>query len=193
MSIKRHLDWLGLETRIFNAGNYRRELAQGEEQGSAFFDPTNKDGAEIRRRCAEAALHDALSSLADPEGNVCVAIFDATNTTVDRRRWLKEQVAAAAEQLASSNNTSSGSISSRTAVAGSDSDDGVIAAPAAAAAVPAKSCGLKLAFAETVLTSDEQVWQNVKDAKLKSPDCECKALNIMSAAAASRLTSHAID
>eukprot|EP00953_Heterococcus_sp_UTEX-ZZ885_P030722 16212-Heterococcus_DN1.PRE.1 len=105
MSIKRHLDWLGLETRIFNAGNYRRELAQGEEQGSAFFDPTNKDGAEIRRRCAEAALRDALSCLTDPAGNVCVAIFDATNTTFDRRRWLKEEVAAAAEQLASSSNS----------------------------------------------------------------------------------------
>jgi 6-phosphofructo-2-kinase len=174
MSIKRHLDWLGLETRIFNAGNYRRDLAHGEEQGSAFFDPTNKDGAEIRRRCAEAALHDALSSLTDPEGNVCVAIFDATNTTVDRRRWLKEEVAAAAEQLASSNSSSSASSGSHssTAVAGTDSYDGVIAAPAAAAAAAAKCCGLKLAFAETVLTSDEQVWQNVKDAKLKSPDCE---------------------
>eukprot|EP00752_Nemacystus_decipiens_P011163 g9918.t2 len=126
-SIKRHMDWFGLRTEIFNAGNYRRKFPEGRHASSDLFDPMNAEGAKLRQRCAEMALNDALDILASEEQGVYIAVLDATNTTRERRAWIREKVEA---------------------------HEGHV----------------KLVCLETVLTDDKKVWDNVKDAKLKSPD-----------------------
>ncbi|CBJ29032.1 conserved unknown protein [Ectocarpus siliculosus] len=126
-SIKRHMDWFGLRTEIFNAGNYRRKFPEGRNASADLFDPLNAEGAKLRQHCAELALNDALDSLASEEQGVYIAVLDATNTTKERRAWIRDTVEA---------------------------HEGHV----------------KLVCVETVLTDEKKVWDNVKEAKLKSPD-----------------------
>uniref|UniRef100_UPI00358F082A 6-phosphofructo-2-kinase/fructose-2, 6-bisphosphatase 4-like n=1 Tax=Myxine glutinosa TaxID=7769 RepID=UPI00358F082A len=89
MAIKlaRYLNWLGFPTRIFNAGEYRREAVKSYKSHELFA-PTNEEGVNIRRHCARAALYDAQWYLSEAGGKV--AIFDATNTTRERRAMILE-------------------------------------------------------------------------------------------------------
>ncbi|CAM9656522.1 unnamed protein product, partial [Hapterophycus canaliculatus] len=93
-SIKRHMDWFGLRTEIFNAGNYRRKIPEGRNASADLFDPMNAKGAKLRQKCAELALNDALDSLASEEQGVYIAVLDATNTTRERRAWIRDKVEA---------------------------------------------------------------------------------------------------
>ncbi|VDK42692.1 unnamed protein product [Anisakis simplex] len=88
----------------FNVGDYRRKACKLEEQGEyEFFSPYNKQGTRIRESaslndCARLAMEDMGQYLSSKEGEVAQRIcdiihninqiFDATNTTRDRRRWL---------------------------------------------------------------------------------------------------------
>ena len=54
------------------------------------FDPENKEGMEMRERICHKGLEDVLEWL-DNEGGE-VAIFDATNTTRERRVYLYNRV-----------------------------------------------------------------------------------------------------
>ncbi|KAJ1673495.1 Fructose-2,6-bisphosphatase, partial [Spiromyces aspiralis] len=85
--VSRYLDWQGVNCRVFNVGEYRR-LYVGVRQPHDFFDPTNKEGLELRRKCAMHALHDLLRWFEEVGSGV--AIYDATNTTRERRRMLYE-------------------------------------------------------------------------------------------------------
>ncbi|TKR96453.1 hypothetical protein L596_010468 [Steinernema carpocapsae] len=83
----RYLNWIGIKTRAFNVGEYRRKVCNLDEQGKyEFFNPNNKQGTKIRDECAKMAMEDMGRYLQNKEGEV--AIFDATNTTRKRRRWL---------------------------------------------------------------------------------------------------------
>lgn len=84
--LKRHLGWIGYKTELFNVGNYRRELC-GAVQPAAFFDPTNATGEAARREAAAVACKDMLEQLVADV--IDIGIFDATNTTRERRRWLR--------------------------------------------------------------------------------------------------------
>jgi 6-phosphofructo-2-kinase/fructose-2,6-biphosphatase len=83
-----YLSWLGHTTAHFNVGQYRRMQrgSTGEVQDAAFFDATNKAGVEARNRALDAALADLMAYLESENGQV--AIFDATNSTVERRQKL---------------------------------------------------------------------------------------------------------
>ena len=94
--LRRHLTWQGYKTEIFNVGNYRRKLL-GANQPAAFFDPTNAAGNDARREMAELALEDLVSALADD--TLDIGIFDATNTTSERRRWLRRALDEAGARL----------------------------------------------------------------------------------------------
>lgn len=89
--IARYLTWRGHRARVFNVGNYRREHL-GAHQAHSFFDPDNRAGVDARRRMAEEALHDVLAWLA--QGGQ-VGIYDATNSTRARRRWVVERCRSA--------------------------------------------------------------------------------------------------
>ncbi|KAJ1470122.1 6-phosphofructo-2-kinase-domain-containing protein, partial [Baffinella frigidus] len=81
-----YLSWTGLHTRVFNVGAYRRSVGGNED--AEFFDHGNKFAAEARENLAWVVLDELLTWLCD--GNGDVAIFDATNTTDDRRRRVLE-------------------------------------------------------------------------------------------------------
>jgi broad specificity phosphatase PhoE/predicted kinase len=85
-----YLAWLGYPTQVFNVGE-RRRTQLGAGQQHEFFDPANRDAAAQRRRLAEATLDDAMLFL---RGEGRVAIFDATNTTRERRDAIRARCAA---------------------------------------------------------------------------------------------------
>ncbi|XP_056445058.1 6-phosphofructo-2-kinase/fructose-2,6-bisphosphatase 3 isoform X1 [Gadus chalcogrammus] len=79
--LTRYLNWIGLPTKVFNVGEYRREAVNYSSYD--FFKSDNENALKIRHQCALAALRDVKSYLTDEGGEV--AVFDATNTTRDRR------------------------------------------------------------------------------------------------------------
>ncbi|XP_039222003.1 6-phosphofructo-2-kinase/fructose-2,6-bisphosphatase 1 isoform X3 [Crotalus tigris] len=85
--LTRYLNWIGIPTKVsvslvFNVGQYRREAVQ-TYKNYEFFRPDNEEAMQIRRQCALAALRDVQIYLSMEEGQV--AVFDATNTTQERR------------------------------------------------------------------------------------------------------------
>ena len=82
----RYLRWLSITAKNFNVGTYRR---QDTPQPTAdFFSKGNTEGERLRQLAAEAAISDMLAWFRRGEGTV--ALFDATNSTRKRRRWVKE-------------------------------------------------------------------------------------------------------
>ncbi|KAM7402043.1 hypothetical protein PAMP_017314 [Pampus punctatissimus] len=80
--LTRYLNWIGVPTKEFNVGQYRRECLK-IYKSFEFFRPDNEEGLKIRRQCAMAALNDVRQYLCVEGGQV--AVFDATNTTRERR------------------------------------------------------------------------------------------------------------
>ncbi|HVK67949.1 MAG TPA: 6-phosphofructo-2-kinase/fructose-2,6-bisphosphatase [Polyangium sp.] len=85
--VARYLSWLGHPTRVFNVGSYRRRQI-GASQPADFFAPSNKEGRQVLHDLAMTALDDMLAWLR--EGGE-VGIFDATNSTKERRRLVEER------------------------------------------------------------------------------------------------------
>jgi 6-phosphofructo-2-kinase/fructose-2,6-biphosphatase 2 len=114
--IARYLTWLGHRSRIFNVGNYRRKVL-GAQQTADFFDPLNEQYAGKRAEVAQLALTDMLTWLIKggpdspsgatphvPEaprivrataslgtgvgGPSSIALYDATNSTKERRQMI---------------------------------------------------------------------------------------------------------
>ncbi len=134
--LEAHLQWSGAQCKIFNVGKYRRKaygetiqkeqrfITERDQKGACnadFFDPSNKQAADLRQQVAEMALRDMLRWLdcedetdydddASCQGEYhrqntgCsygttrayvehgrIAIFDATNSTDKRRQWILEE------------------------------------------------------------------------------------------------------
>eukprot|EP01023_Acetabularia_acetabulum_P028978 TRINITY_DN2736_c0_g2_i1.p1 TRINITY_DN2736_c0_g2~~TRINITY_DN2736_c0_g2_i1.p1 ORF type:complete len:323 (-),score=34.71 TRINITY_DN2736_c0_g2_i1:42-1010(-) len=88
--LKAYLNWLGHNTKVFNVGQYRRlQNVSGETQAAEFFDPHNRKGMEARQRALLTALEDLIKEMESDHGQI--AIFDATNSTEERRRFLISQ------------------------------------------------------------------------------------------------------
>ncbi len=88
--VARYLRWLGVNTRVFNVGQYRRHQL-GSRQPHQFFDPDNAEGRAARQRLAMNALDDMLTWFG---GGGEVGIYDATNTTRARRQALATRMRA---------------------------------------------------------------------------------------------------
>ncbi|XP_074420735.1 6-phosphofructo-2-kinase/fructose-2,6-bisphosphatase 2 isoform X1 [Larus michahellis] len=80
--LTRYLNWIGVPTKVFNLGVYRREAVKSYKSYD-FFRHDNKEAMEIRKRCALVALEDVKAYLLEECGQI--AVFDATNTTRERR------------------------------------------------------------------------------------------------------------
>ncbi|EGD78256.1 fructose-2,6-bisphosphatase [Salpingoeca rosetta] len=80
-----YLNWIMVPTRVFNLGEYRRRKL-GPESPAQFFHPDNFEGVRQRKVLARQAIEDVLQYLRNDGG---VAIFDATNSTRERRMWLQ--------------------------------------------------------------------------------------------------------
>uniref|UniRef100_A0A8B9LGV1 6-phosphofructo-2-kinase/fructose-2,6-biphosphatase 4 n=1 Tax=Astyanax mexicanus TaxID=7994 RepID=A0A8B9LGV1_ASTMX len=83
--LTRYLNWIGVPTKEFNVGQYRRECVK-IYKSFEFFRPDNEEGLKIRKECASAALNDVRQYLTEEGGQV--AVFDATNTTRERRETI---------------------------------------------------------------------------------------------------------
>jgi broad specificity phosphatase PhoE len=86
--ITQYLSWLGYRAQMFNVGHYRR-AAVGSKVTPEFFDEANVEISTMRTKIALEALDDLLDWL-EQDGEV--GIFDATNTTLERRNTIWERV-----------------------------------------------------------------------------------------------------
>ncbi|XP_019633918.1 PREDICTED: 6-phosphofructo-2-kinase/fructose-2,6-bisphosphatase-like isoform X4 [Branchiostoma belcheri] len=84
--LTRYLNWIGVKCRVFNVGEYRRSAVK-EYKKFDFFDPQNKEAMKIRNKVCEQAMEDMIGWL-ENEGDV--AVFDATNTTRERRQLVMD-------------------------------------------------------------------------------------------------------
>ncbi|XP_051131504.1 6-phosphofructo-2-kinase/fructose-2,6-bisphosphatase-like isoform X2 [Andrographis paniculata] len=82
--LTRYLRWLGHDTKHFNVGKYRR-LKHGVNQTADFFRGDNPEGLEARNEVAALAMEDMIAWMHE-RGQV--GIFDATNSTRNRRNML---------------------------------------------------------------------------------------------------------
>lgn len=80
----RYLRWIGISAEIFNVGNYRRKLNM-TDTSAKFFDCDNENAQKQREELALFAQEDMYKWLHAQE-DMAVAFFDATNTTVLRRK-----------------------------------------------------------------------------------------------------------
>jgi len=103
----RYLNWLQHDTKIFNVGEKRRVAAAADaatssgiadavadadatahalDQSADFFDPDNQRAAQLREHVAMETLDDVLDYVLTGSGSV--GIFDATNSTLARRKQI---------------------------------------------------------------------------------------------------------
>lgn len=87
-SIVRYLNERGFECRIFNVGEYRR--LSTDYSSHDFFSSDNEQALQLRNKFAIDALEDLCSWLA--KGDNRVAVYDATNSTKDRREIIYDTV-----------------------------------------------------------------------------------------------------
>ncbi|CAN0195847.1 unnamed protein product, partial [Scytosiphon promiscuus] len=88
-SILRHLQWIGLRSRIFSVKDKRRKEVAVYEPAE-YYDEGG-EGEKIRRRLAAEVLGEALEAL---ESDIDIAIYDSSNIDRERRAVLKDAVAA---------------------------------------------------------------------------------------------------
>ena len=81
----------GAPTKVFNVGNYRREIS-GAKVGSSFFSNKNAKSLAERQKAAEYAMRDLKQWLQEKNDKGRVGIFDATNTTKERREWIIKEL-----------------------------------------------------------------------------------------------------
>lgn len=87
-SIKKYLKDRHYDCRIFNVGEYRR--LSTDYSAHDFFKSDNEHALQLRNKCAIDALEDLCSWLAKADNRI--AIYDATNTTKDRRKLIYDTV-----------------------------------------------------------------------------------------------------
>merc|ERR1719375_1500317 len=103
----------GADARVFNVGHYRRQRV-GRDAPPDFFDPGNAANVATRQECAEEAMREMKAflfhdreqqALIDQDGDQdrlkgpkgvysgLVGVFDATNSTRERRAWISQELA----------------------------------------------------------------------------------------------------
>jgi broad specificity phosphatase PhoE len=87
----RYLNWGGFESVEFNVGSYRRKIGLASAD-SNFFAANNADAKRVRDEMAMAVQESMYAWIKDTSSNKRrVAIFDATNTTISRRKALAKK------------------------------------------------------------------------------------------------------
>lgn len=90
-----YLSWLGYPARVFNVGE-RRRATLGAGASHEFFDPDNADAQRQREELGLSTLHEMLHWLR--QGGR-VGIYDATNSTRERRARVRAACAAAGVEV----------------------------------------------------------------------------------------------
>lgn len=77
-----------------NANDTHDDNDESMDQSANFFDPSNTKAAQIREQCAMETLDDLLDYILTGSGSV--GIFDATNSTLARRKQIMDRIRARA-------------------------------------------------------------------------------------------------
>jgi broad specificity phosphatase PhoE len=100
----RYLEFFyGSKSKIFNVGNYRREEVSKDDGevvkdttfvSAEFFNPNNEAAMGIRQKACALAIEDLRAFMDDKSSGDAnkIAILDATNSTVERRTWLVNEL-----------------------------------------------------------------------------------------------------
>lgn len=91
--LSRYLNFSMYYCKVFNVGNTRRQFAKENnmsDQDSKFFDPGNDEFSKLRDKWAMDTLDQLLDYLLEGPGSV--GIFDATNTTKERRKHVYDTI-----------------------------------------------------------------------------------------------------
>lgn len=78
-----------IKARIFNNGDLRRKLIPNNTAFAEFYDPANKEAAEIREKISLMNVRRANNYL---RKDGMLAILDATNASVARRKLIRSQL-----------------------------------------------------------------------------------------------------
>lgn len=89
--LERFLNFRGWQARHFSAGNTRRKKLGESSVHASFFDSKSKASVAAREGIADIVLQEALRFF-DDGGHI--AIFDATNSSIERRRKQSQAVEA---------------------------------------------------------------------------------------------------
>jgi broad specificity phosphatase PhoE len=87
LKLKDNLSKDKIKVRIFNNGDIRRRTIKGDTAYARFYDPNNREALQIRENIALTNMKLAQRYL---NGKGQVAILDATNTTLRRRKRIQE-------------------------------------------------------------------------------------------------------
>ncbi|KAK8853184.1 hypothetical protein IAR55_003886 [Kwoniella newhampshirensis] len=95
--LMRYLRWLEYNVDVFNVGQLRRSKARDQMQSgqgkvdhsATYFSHTDAKATKTRELLAEESLESLITWL-KKEGNV--GIMDATNSTFDRREWIRNRI-----------------------------------------------------------------------------------------------------
>ncbi|KAL2888683.1 putative 6-phosphofructo-2-kinase/fructose-2,6-bisphosphatase [Ceratocystis lukuohia] len=92
VSMSRYLQWLGVKTRIFHLGDYRRATVEGGNVPEDYFFPNASPASVIlRQKILKKCREDIYNWLNHANGQV--AIYDAVNPTRASRRALAKEFA----------------------------------------------------------------------------------------------------
>ena len=89
----RSLTWLGYTVKVFNAGEYRRRHYKDiDNLNEYFFNPEQKDlRDDLANKCFDELL-EWMNSHSEVNSDKIISIFDATNSTKDRRKTLYNKI-----------------------------------------------------------------------------------------------------
>lgn len=89
----RYLQWLGVKTRIFHLGDYRRATIgpEGAVPLDYFFPDASASSVILRQKILKKCREDIYAWLNHENGQV--AIYDAVNPTASGRRSLAKELA----------------------------------------------------------------------------------------------------
>ncbi|KAI9029752.1 bifunctional 6-phosphofructo-2-kinase/fructose-2,6-bisphosphate 2-phosphatase [Phycomyces nitens] len=86
-SLCRYIRWLGVPTRVFSVGNYRRERLG--YLPNDWFNESNAEAAAVRDEISQECLQDTIDWLRN-RGQM--AIYDGNNVTDERRRAIYDEL-----------------------------------------------------------------------------------------------------
>lgn len=78
-----------IPSKIFNVGDYRRKMV-GAKMPASFYDHSNPDAVAKRQEACNAASEDMVEFM--KQDGVCVSVYDATNSTRERRKHILEKI-----------------------------------------------------------------------------------------------------
>ncbi|KAH6626432.1 6-phosphofructo-2-kinase-domain-containing protein [Chaetomium sp. MPI-SDFR-AT-0129] len=92
VSMARYLSWLGVKTRIFHLGDYRRATVEGGHVPQDYFFPNaSPSSVMLRQKILKKCREDVYAWLNHENGQV--AIYDAVNPTANGRLVLAKEFA----------------------------------------------------------------------------------------------------